>query len=210
VVILSHRGYWEREEEKNTLGAFKRSFDCGFGVEIDVRDYCGGVVISHDVADADALKFEEFLDLYSGFNGLTLAINIKSDGLQTLLGDLLKKYQVEDYFVFDMSVPDGLEYIKLGMNVFTRESEFESSPAFYEQSCGVWMDCFEREWFGEDEIRQHLSRGKKVCVVSGELHSRQHLPFWQELVKLTVVDDERLMICTDYPQQARRVFDGKD
>jgi hypothetical protein len=208
--ILSHRGHWKRREERNTLAAFERSFDCNFGTEVDVRDCCGSIVISHDLPDTGAVEFEKFLELYNRYENLSLAINIKSDGLQALLDDLLKKYQVDNYFVFDMSVPDGLEYIRMKMKVFTRQSEYETGPAFYEQACGVWMDSFDREWMSEEDISCHLNKGKKVCLVSGELHNREYFSFWQKLSEMKVVEDRNLMICTDYPQQARRLFDGKD
>jgi glycerophosphoryl diester phosphodiesterase len=43
--IMSHRGYWRGEDEKNTTTAFSRSFDLGFGTETDVRDALGQLVI---------------------------------------------------------------------------------------------------------------------------------------------------------------------
>ncbi|MCK5347159.1 MAG: hypothetical protein KAR20_27305, partial [Candidatus Heimdallarchaeota archaeon] len=109
MLILSHRGCWKRDEEKNMPSAFKRSFNLGFGTELDVRDYCGRLVISHDIPDSESMDFKTLLEVYCEFDkGLSLAINIKADGLQKLLLDLLNEYQIENYFVFDMSVPDSL------------------------------------------------------------------------------------------------------
>ena len=31
MIILSHRGYWKSEEERNQEVAFHRSFDLGYG-----------------------------------------------------------------------------------------------------------------------------------------------------------------------------------
>lgn len=42
MIILSHRGLWNKSSEQNTLEAFNLSFENGFGVETDLRDY-GGV-----------------------------------------------------------------------------------------------------------------------------------------------------------------------
>ena len=90
MLILSHRGCWKRSEEKNTLAAFKRSFSSGFGVELDVRDYCGKLIISHNIPDSNSVDFSDFLKIYSEYSDkLYLAINIKSDGLQELLLKLL-------------------------------------------------------------------------------------------------------------------------
>ena len=83
MVILSHRGYWKAAVEKNTRVAFQRSFELGFGTETDLRDFGGKLVISHDPPTADSLLFEDFLSLYQERgNGLPLALNVKSDGLQ--------------------------------------------------------------------------------------------------------------------------------
>ena len=49
--------------KKNTLSAFTRAFDNGFGVETDLRDYNGTLVISHDVPQEESLLFEDFLKI---------------------------------------------------------------------------------------------------------------------------------------------------
>jgi glycerophosphoryl diester phosphodiesterase len=63
--ILSHRGYWLSADEKNSTVAFQRSFDQGYGTETDLRDYCGEVVIAHDVATKKNITFEQFLEIYT-------------------------------------------------------------------------------------------------------------------------------------------------
>ena len=51
--ILAHRGAWNTSDEKNTVLAIKRAFCHGWGIETDVRDYCGKLVISHDIASKE-------------------------------------------------------------------------------------------------------------------------------------------------------------
>ena len=63
--IISHRGLWNNLNEKNTNIAFHSSFKNKFGTETDIRDYNGNLVISHDIADANSLKFEEFINRIS-------------------------------------------------------------------------------------------------------------------------------------------------
>jgi glycerophosphoryl diester phosphodiesterase len=46
--ILAHRGYWLEPGEKNSLSAFRRAFEGGFGIETDIRDLDGELVVSHD------------------------------------------------------------------------------------------------------------------------------------------------------------------
>jgi hypothetical protein len=210
--ILSHRGLWKKENEKNSVIAFERSFSSGFGTELDIRDYCGKLVVSHDVPNSSSIEFSKILDLYVKYNKkLCLAINIKSDGLQGLLLDLLKEYQVENYFVFDMSVPDALLYLKNKFKTFTRESEFETEPSFYNNAEGIWMDEFHEPWISSQKIQYHLSNLKKVCIVSPELHGREHTKKWEDyrLISNKNLDNDRIMLCTDYPEQAKEVFNNQ-
>ena len=45
IEILAHRGFWKREGEKNTKVAFERAFDNGFGIETDLRDVKGEIIV---------------------------------------------------------------------------------------------------------------------------------------------------------------------
>lgn len=204
--ILSHRGFWKAAEEKNKEIAMRRSFSLGFGTETDVRDFNGELVISHDIADSEAMSFGRFLEIYLEYDkNLYLALNIKSDGLQLKLKELLQKYQVKNYFVFDMSVPDALGYLRSGAgNVFTRQSEYEKDPSFYEKATGVWLDSFEGDWFSDETIERHLSNGKMVCVVSPELHRREHLKSWNRYKSFKQRDN--FFLCTDFPEEAKKFF----
>lgn len=135
MIVLSHRGYWKETHEKNLPVAFERSFSLGFGTETDIRDYKGELVISHDMADEKCISVIEIYNKYD--NTLPLALNIKADGLQIKLKELIKEYNILNYFVFDMSVPDGLQYLKQNIKAFTRESEYEKIPSFYDEACGI-------------------------------------------------------------------------
>ncbi|MGF1579463.1 MAG: hypothetical protein ACFCD0_08880 [Gemmataceae bacterium] len=207
--ILSHRGYWLEAQEKNTAGAFARSFHKGFGTETDIRDLTEQLMIAHDSPTVDSLPAEIFLDIHRCLApDVPLALNIKADGLQQRLKELVESFGVKNYFVFDMSIPDTLGYLRQGFPVFTRQSEYEMEPPVYEQAVGVWMDCFLDDWYSEEDIAKHLDAGKKVCLVSPELHRRDHRPLWDRLAGMSVVRQPELMICTDLPEDARRYFDG--
>ena len=122
--IISHRGYWKTPAEKNTAKAFSKSFSMNFGVETDVRDFCGQLVISHDPPKGGELFFSEFLEMASTYgNNLPIAINVKADGLANLISKDLEKYNFLNIFVFDMSVPDMRGYISKSLPIFTRISE---------------------------------------------------------------------------------------
>jgi hypothetical protein len=137
---------------------------------------------------------------------LPLALNVKADGLQEPIADLLLRHRVRDAFVFDMAVPDALAYLRSGVPSFTRLSEEETAPSFYDRAAGVWLDLFRSEWYDEATIARHLDAGKRVCLVSSELHGRPHQPLWQRLAGWDVSRRPGLMLCTDRPEEARTLF----
>ena len=209
--IIAHRGYWLSEDEKNGQVAFKRAFQSGFGVETDVRDYKKELVISHDIPSENCMSFNHFLDIYvmSGCKS-TIAINIKADGLQNKIKSSLQKYNINNYFVFDMSVPDGLDYITKEFRVFTRQSEFEKIPSYLSKAEGIWMDEFQKHWISNEEVLKNIKKGKKICLVSPELHKRKYKSEWAQYKKLLLMCGNGVMICTDHPLEARNYFNAKN
>ena len=62
----------------------------------------------------------------------------------------------------------------------------------------------------EKFILKHLANGKKVCVVSPELHGRHFEDEWKDYKKIEQrIGAGKLMICTDYSEKARLFFNGK-
>ncbi len=209
--ILSHRGYWKTEEEKNTAIAFKRSFSLGYGTETDIRDSGGKLVISHDMPVGGEIHCDDFFaqatEAYTQQgDSLTLALNVKADGLAPLIGTLLHSYPSLDGFVFDMSIPDMRSYFEARVPVFTRMSEVELQPVWLECASGVWLDGFHSEWYDDALISSLLANSKRVCVVSPELHKRSHINLWGRLKPFA--EEKALMLCTDFPEEATRFFFG--
>jgi hypothetical protein len=211
IEIISHRGFWKKDYDQNTADSFTRSFQSGFGVETDIRDLNGDLVISHDMPknEHQPLTLDSFFELYKKINSSsTLALNIKSDGLPLLLKDKITKYHIKNYFVFDMSIPDMVGFIQNSLNCYTRQSELEKTPALYQESSGVWLDELYSTWITEEIIEEHLKNNKKVCIVSPELHGRS---FAQEWTKYKHMSKENpvfnITICTDYPDKARNFFE---
>jgi len=207
LIVLSHRGYWKKTHEKNLPIAFERSFSLGFGTETDIRDYKGELVISHDIADEKCISVKEMFEIYNKYDDtLPLALNIKADGLQVKLKELLEEHKITNYFVFDMSVPDGLGYIKQSLKAFTRESEYEKIPSFYDESCGIWLDEFQGHWITKEVLEKHIKNNKQICIVSPDLHKREYKKEWQHYKKIEKELGLNMMICTDFPEIAKEFF----
>ncbi|MCY1550936.1 hypothetical protein D9M68_872280 [compost metagenome] len=146
----------------------------------------------------DELSLDDLLDIMSGRN-LPLAMNIKADGLAEPLKAKFDERGHSNWFVFDMAVPDMRSYLSLGIPTYTRMSEVERQPAWFERAAGIWLDGFYGDWFSNEQISSLLDAGKRVCVVSSELHGRPPLALWRRLLEIQAADN--LMVCTDLPEQ---------
>ena len=207
--VLSHRGYWKSDCEKNSESAFRRSFQLGFGIETDLRDLNGELVISHDmpISEVATLSFNNFLSIYSEYEPLPLALNIKSDGLQKPIHSLLERHSVENYALFDMSVPDQIVTAKHKLKHLTRASEYESA-VMLDDAEGVWADEFHDNWIDAQFISDLAQKNKAVYIVSPELHARNHLHRWRDYMSMGLQNFSHVFLCTDLPEQAKEFFLG--
>jgi hypothetical protein len=206
IKLLAHRGKWKTKKQQNTKQSIIESIKDGFGVETDLRDRGGRLVIAHDLPDSNSWAVESCFPLFPPVNSrVCFALNIKSDGLHGLVESFVKQLPF-NYFLFDMSIPDTLGYLRKGLNVFTRQSEYEPEPAFYEDVKGVWLDCFDLVWYNADLIEQHAKKDKEVVIVSSELHGRPHLSHWALLKEWGVHKSDNYYLCTDFPDQAEVFF----
>lgn len=117
VKVIAHRGWWKTPEEQNTLVAFRRAFDAGIGVELDVRDVwdedrgVGYLTVSHDPVvtgetAAKCIRFQKVLDLLGDRDNI-LAVNVKSCGLAPLFARLNAP---KNWFFFDLPPHETKDY----------------------------------------------------------------------------------------------------
>jgi hypothetical protein len=210
IKFLAHRGLWFELQERNTPAALFRGLDRGYGLETDVRDLNGELVISHDLPDtASAIPVAQLLRYYreGGFTS-TLGLNIKSDGLQDKLFDQLKAHKLKNYFVFDMSIPDTLGYLKRNLTTFIRRSELEHHPELALRSHGIWLDELLAPWIDSRIIVAQAALTNAICIVSGEVHGRGYADQWAHIARAVDAGcpPEKLMLCTDIPQAAEKFF----
>lgn len=210
--LLAHRGYWKTVQEKNALSTMTLAFQHQWGVETDIRDYKQQLVISHDIASETSYPLTELLQTYREEKSTAcLALNIKADGLSDELLEQLQQENIRHYFVFDMSVPETLRYLRLGLKVFTRISEYESpNPYLFEHSEGIWLDAFTGTWYSAELVNNLLQKGKKVAIVSAELHGRSNEEQWAFIHENNWHLSEHVYLCTDLPQEAVLFFNQHD
>ncbi len=206
--ILAHRGLWTETVLPNSYESFVHAFESGYGIETDFRDFNGQLVVSHDPPTTNNfVAADDFFKLASQYPHLPLALNIKADGLQMLVKEYLEQYQLSNYFVFDMSVPDMYRYQTNNIIFYTRKSEFETTPYLMDKASGIWLDAFVTEWYEKDELEKLLLLNKKIAIVSADLHKRNYSTQWD--IILAVKDNigfQNLLLCTDYPDKAKQFF----
>jgi glycerophosphoryl diester phosphodiesterase len=209
MIIISHRGFWTKLNERNTREAFARSFDAGLGTETDLRDSRGEIVISHDAPSGGEMTFEEMLQLMNGRN-LPLALNIKADGLAIEIKRLLEKYRHTNYFTFDMSVPEMAFQISAGLNVYGGLSDIQQTPVLPDKIKGIWLDSFYSDWFDSEKLDEIITRHANVCIVSADLHKRDAAAQWETIKKWKkTADGGTTALCTDKPLDALEFFGVK-
>lgn len=210
--IIAHRGLWRKKIEQNTLIAFNRAIRFGFGIELDIRDCRGRIVVSHDLPSGKEKGFEIILKELTrelGFKKALLAVNIKSDGLENKLASLFKKYKIQkNSFVFDMSIPSQYIFSQFYKKVYfaSRYSDIEKNPVLYQAAKWIWLDELEKPWINNKVIIRHVKNGKLVCIVSPELHKRPYLKAWREYRLLPEKISQKTYVCTDFPILADKFF----
>lgn len=205
--ILAHRGAWNYPGEKNSAEALLAALELGFGIETDIRDHNGSLVIAHDVPEDPALKFSDFVESYLSLpRKPMLALNIKADGLTDLLSQALTEVDSKHYFFFDMSIPDTLAYLHNKLPVYVRLSELESESPLLPDAQGIWLDELTGPWLTADTLLSLTRHNKPICIVSPELHGRDHMTHWPMIREVLGNQQGRWLLCTDLPQEAKEYF----
>lgn len=203
--ILAHRGAWKQVEDKNSLTAIQKGLEIFNGVEIDVRDFNGQLVVSHDLPSGSSLTFETYLRLNEASNKLW-AINIKCDGLAEALSLLLKKYNIKRYFCFDMSIPETIRYSTVGLSFFTGVNDYLKPSRLNALGSGIWLDSFDSCWYTEEQLLTLVRTYRNVCIVSEDLHGRSNIAQWKLIKNSELWKSEAVSLCTDCPYEAMSYF----
>jgi hypothetical protein len=143
-----------------------------YGVEVDIRSWGDRMVIHHDPF-VEGENFETWLAAYR--HG-TLILNVKEEGLEARLVELMRNRGIADYFFLDQSFPFLVKWSKAGLrNCAVRVSEFEAvetALTLAGKVDWVWVDCFTHFPLSGEEARRLQQAGLRLCLVSPELQGR--------------------------------------
>ena len=171
-----------------------------YGIEVDVRSYGNKLVIHHDPF-IEGESFEDWLEAYQ--HG-TLILNVKDEGLEARLIELMKTHGIADYFFLDQSFPFLIKWSNAGeKRCAVRVSEFETietALTLAGKVDWVWVDCFTHFPLSQQDAQQLKNAGFKLCMVSPELQGRNAEIEIPQLARLLV---ERCIntdaVCTKRP-----------
>ena len=141
-----------------------------YGIELDLRDRKDGeIILCHDPF-IDGELFDDFLKNY---DKSSIILNIKSERIEHKVIELLKKYNITDYFFLDSSFPMIYTLSELGeKNIAVRFSEFESIESallIKDRVKWVWIDCFNNFPLTKESYKKIKDSNLKICLVSPEL-----------------------------------------
>lgn len=143
------------------------------GIEIDLRDNQNGSVhLSHDPFVSGEL-LDDFLKHYE--HG-TLILNIKSEGIEEQVLDVLSKYNIKNFFFLDLSFPSLMRLSKNNQkNIAVRFSDFESIEnviKLKDRVSWIWLDSFEILDLNKSIVEIISNLKLRTCLVSPELQSK--------------------------------------
>jgi hypothetical protein len=192
MMIISHR--------RNTLAELQNTPE-KYGVEVDVRSYGEKLVAHHD----PYVEGESFDDWMKEFRHGILILNVKEEGLEARLIDLMKSYGVDDFFFLDQSFPFLVKWSQLGEHrCAVRVSEFESvdtALALAGKVDWVWVDCFTHFPLKKEDAFRLKNAGFRLCLVSPELQGRDaetEIPSLRRLLEEHGIKADA--VCTKYPE----------
>ena len=142
------------------------------GIEFDVRDSNGKCIVQHD-AFWEGLDLEVFLEKAGN---RFFIVNIKSEGIEDYVINLMDKYNYDNFFLLDCSFPkikklsDSFE-----RRIAVRFSEFESIEtvlSLQNKVEWIWVDSFEKLSLTKEIQEKLLKTGMKLCFVSPELQKQ--------------------------------------
>ncbi len=171
-----------------------------FGIEIDLRSNKDRIILSHDPFK-NGIDFEDWLQLYKH---TFLVLNVKEEGLESKILDLLKKNQIENFFFLDQAFPSIIKSIKKNeIRCAIRISEYESLKTailLKGKVEWIWIDHFNKFPLNFEECKYLKDIGYKICIVSPELQNGD-IKIAKELKnKLNSLKIKFDAVCTKFPE----------
>jgi len=182
----------------NTIELLKKT-PTNLGVEIDIRSNGKDLILHHDPFSGGEL----FINWLKFYCHETLILNVKEEGLEIAIINLMNEYKIENFFFLDQSFPFLRKTALMGESrCAVRLSEYENIETVLSLSGlvdWVWVDCFTHFPLEKTEADHLVNSGFKLCIVSPELQGRiEHNQVMEFRRDLELLDIEGDAVCTKY------------
>jgi|AP95_1055475.scaffolds.fasta_scaffold03807_2 glycerophosphoryl diester phosphodiesterase len=192
--IFVHRGLLNGIE--SIVKAVPHYKKLGIGIELDLRMGKNGVYVSHDVIDNGEL-FEDFCKSFFNSN-LRIALHVKEIKVIEEVVRLLKKYSLENYFLFNTENHDLTNISnddKVASYITKRQDKMETKI--------LWCDEISEKWYDQEIISEIHKNNKILYGMSLEVvktcNESEILREWGRLIDLGIDG-----ICTKFPEKLMR------
>ena len=192
MIIIRHR--------RNTVAELEAT-EHGYGIEVDIRSFGDALVTHHE----PFVKGPLFDDRLQSFHHKTLILNVKEEGLEDRVLDLMRKHGITDFFFLDQSFPFLVKTAGTGeKRCAVRVSEFESietAMSLAGKVDWIWVDCFTRFPLAHASAARLMDAGFKLCIVSPELqgrHAASEVPLMRQLLQKEDIPFHA--VCTKEPK----------
>ncbi len=191
MIIIHHR--------RNTLDLLKAT-DVNYGIEIDIRSEGSELIVHHD----PFVKGVPIRELLLLFNHRFLILNVKEEGLEQPLLELMNEFSIESFFFLDQSFPFLIKTAKAGESrCAIRLSEFESIQTVYKLASlvqWVWVDYFTQIPLNYSQSLELRDLNFKLCLVSPELQGYNYEDVKRVKLDLSYQNIIFDAVCTKFPE----------
>jgi hypothetical protein len=172
------------------------------GVEIDLRSWGSDLILEHE----PCVRGETFADWIRAYRHSGLILNVKEEGLEGQLLEIMGEQKVTDFFFLDQSYPFMVKWLKAGLgdHIAARVSEYESLRSLESLPSApkyIWCDSFTGEWGHlPAAVKYARETESSIVIVSPELQARN--PENEVNAIKNMIDDfvdGRLGVCTKSP-----------
>lgn len=183
------------------------------GVELDVRYHLNELILHHDPFNHHEDNPEFFETFLKNWNHQgPMILNVKTEGIERKLIELMKKYNIQNWFFLDLSMPYFVIYAEHAANgdidgfgpenLAVRYSERENinyALDFEQKVKWVWVDCFTYLPLDKKSYNALKNSGYNICIVSPELqkHSLDQIKLFQKKLKDNGIEVDA--VCTKRP-----------
>ena len=156
-----------------------------YGVEIDVRYHANDLILSHDPFNhhsSEQTTLEKYLKFWSHSGPIIL--NLKSEGLEEECIQIMKFYDINNWFFLDLSMPYFVKFSAKTLNNqisnfspnnlavrFSDKEPIEYALSFSGKVSWVWLDLFDDFPLTQEIFIKLKKSAFKICVVSPELQN---------------------------------------